>query len=67
VTVAGGSEAVADDGPGLPSHERDPLAGAREPISAEHGGGPGLWVVAWPVARVGAPSRCGTASPVDPP
>jgi len=41
---------VADNGPGIPGHERDLLTGERDVSRVEHGEGLGLWVVSW-VAR----------------
>jgi PAS domain S-box-containing protein len=41
---------VADNGPGIPDHERDLLTGDRSVSRVEHGAGLGLWVVSW-VAR----------------
>ncbi|WP_267641944.1 PAS domain S-box protein [Haloarchaeobius amylolyticus] len=41
---------VADDGPGIPEHERALLTGDRDVTRVEHGDGLGLWVVNW-VAR----------------
>jgi PAS domain S-box-containing protein len=41
---------VADNGPGIPDHERDLLTGDRTVSRVEHGEGLGLWVVSW-VAR----------------
>lgn len=44
---------VSDNGPGLPTLERDLLSGDREQTSIEHGSGLGLWVVAWLVDQLG--------------
>ena len=44
---------VADDGPGIPDHEVEPVESGRE-TALEHGSGLGLWVVAWGAAAVGA-------------
>jgi signal transduction histidine kinase len=52
---------VADNGPGIPDHERDLLTGDRSVSRVEHGAGLGLWVVSW-VAR----SLGGTVSFGDP-
>ncbi|NHN42106.1 PAS domain S-box protein [Halorubellus sp. JP-L1] len=41
---------VADNGPGIPDHERDLLTGDRDVSRVEHGDGLGLRVVSW-VAR----------------
>ncbi|MFC6974334.1 PAS domain S-box protein [Halomicroarcula sp. GCM10025709] len=53
---------VADDGPGLPDHERAALLGESE-TPLEHGTGLGLWLVNWIVAasggRVAVPSEGG--------
>ena len=38
---------VADDGPGIPAHERAVVEGATEITQLEHGSGLGLWVVRW--------------------
>ena len=38
---------VADDGPGIPEHERDVVGGSTEITQLEHGSGLGLWVVRW--------------------
>lgn len=41
---------MADNGPGIPSQEREvPLEGDEEPL--KHGGGLGLWIVNWAVTR----------------
>lgn len=37
---------VADDGPGIPDHERAVLEDGRE-TPLEHGSGLGLWIVVW--------------------
>ena len=60
--AAGGVDiVVADNGPGIPDHERDLLTGDRSVSRVEHGEGLGLWVVSW-VAR----SLGGTVSFGDP-
>ena len=60
VTVSGRADAtqqevqltVADNGPGLPEHERAVIeAGEETPL--EHGSGLGLWAVNWIVTRLG--------------
>jgi PAS domain S-box-containing protein len=38
---------VADDGPGIPDHERSVVTGDREVTQLEHGSGLGLWIVKW--------------------
>jgi len=38
---------VADDGPGIPVHERAVVEGSTEITQLEHGSGLGLWVVRW--------------------
>lgn len=44
--------AIADNGPGLPEHERQPLrAGGEDPL--KHGSGLGLWTAKWGVTRMG--------------
>ncbi|QGA84242.1 histidine kinase N-terminal 7TM domain-containing protein [Halomicrobium sp. LC1Hm] len=49
----GGVEiAIADDGPGLPEHERDVLA-AGEETDLEHSTGLGLWLASWATRRLG--------------
>jgi PAS domain S-box-containing protein len=49
-TTDGVAITVADNGPGIPDHERDLLTGDRSVSRVEHGAGLGLWVVSW-VAR----------------
>lgn len=44
---------VADDGPGIPSAERNVVAGSREISQLEHGSGLGLWLVRWVVESYG--------------
>ncbi|UPV99038.1 sensor histidine kinase [Halorussus gelatinilyticus] len=44
--------AVADDGPGIPDHERAVLTDGGE-TDLEHGSGLGLWLVHWVVERSG--------------
>ena len=44
--------AVADDGPGIPDHERAVLTEGEE-TELEHGSGLGLWLVHWIVERSG--------------
>jgi signal transduction histidine kinase len=44
--------AVADDGPGVPEHERAVLTDGRE-TQLEHGSGLGLWLVYWVVEKSG--------------
>ena len=61
VTADGVAIVVADNGPGIPDHERDLLTGDRAVSRVEHGAGLGLWVVSW-VAR----SLGGTVSFGDP-
>lgn len=61
VTADGVAIVVADNGPGIPDHERDLLTGDRSVSRVEHGAGLGLWVVSW-VAR----SLGGTVSFGDP-
>jgi signal transduction histidine kinase len=46
------SVAVADNGPGIPEHERAVLE-AGEESDLEHGSGLGLWAVHWGVTRMG--------------
>jgi signal transduction histidine kinase len=43
---------VADDGPGIPDHERAVLTDGEE-TALEHGSGLGLWLVHWVVERSG--------------
>ena len=43
---------IADDGPGIPEHERSVLT-AGEETKLRHGSGLGLWVVHWVVTRYG--------------
>ncbi len=52
-TADGGVEvAVADNGPGIPDHERAVLeAGGEDPL--RHGSGLGLWAAQWGVAQMG--------------
>lgn len=38
---------VADDGPGVPDHERAAVLGEQEPTPLDHGSGLGLWLVRW--------------------
>lgn len=45
--------AVADDGPGIPAHERAVITGESEITALTHGSGLGLWLVAWTVETVG--------------
>ncbi|ELZ26165.1 integral membrane sensor signal transduction histidine kinase [Halogeometricum pallidum JCM 14848] len=55
VVGADGDEAtvaVADDGPGIPEHERSVLAEGEE-TALDHGSGIGLWVTKWLVGRSG--------------
>ena len=42
---------IADNGPGIPDHEREVLSSGRE-TPLEHGSGLGLWVAHWIVARI---------------
>jgi signal transduction histidine kinase len=44
--------AVADDGPGIPDHERTVLTEGEE-TALEHGSGLGLWLIHWIVERSG--------------
>jgi len=44
---------VADDGPGIPEHERALVTGERDITQLEHGAGLGLWLVAWLVSAYG--------------
>nr|WP_303647593.1 PAS domain S-box protein [Haloarchaeobius amylolyticus] len=57
VTVADGPETVtirvADEGPGLPEHERELVQGERDITQLEHGSGLGLWVVEAAVRSLG--------------
>ena len=61
VTVRHGSDrvrvTVADDGPGIPRHERAVVAGDTEPTQLEHGSGLGLWVARWVVEGYGGTVR----------
>lgn len=43
---------VADNGPGIPEHEREVLTAAEE-TPLQHSNGMGLWVVNWIVTRSG--------------
>lgn len=47
---------VADDGPGIPTHERTVLDSGRE-TPLEHGTGIGLWLVKWLATRYGGAVR----------
>jgi signal transduction histidine kinase len=42
---------VADDGPGVPDHEREPVLDGETPL--DHSSGLGLWVVRWAVDSLG--------------
>ncbi|GAB3687383.1 hypothetical protein GCM10028857_20410 [Salinarchaeum chitinilyticum] len=44
---------VADDGPGLPDHERRLLTGELDLTPLDHGNGLGLWLVRWIVTAYG--------------
>ncbi|WP_439028516.1 PAS domain S-box protein [Haloarchaeobius sp. DT45] len=50
---------VADDGPGIPEHERALLTGDRDVSRVEHGDGLGLWVVNWVARSLGGDVRFG--------
>ncbi|WP_435361332.1 PAS domain S-box protein [Haloarchaeobius sp. DFWS5] len=50
---------VADDGPGIPEHERAFLTGERDVSRVEHGDGLGLWVVNWVARSLGGEVACG--------
>ncbi|WP_435316945.1 PAS domain S-box protein [Haloarchaeobius sp. TZWSO28] len=50
---------VADDGPGIPEHERALLTGDRDVTRVEHGDGLGLWVVNWVARSLGGDVRFG--------
>ncbi len=57
ITVTSGRDgvvelSVADDGPGIPTHERRVVSVGRE-TTMEHGSGLGLWIVRWAVFRSG--------------
>jgi len=51
-TADGGRIEVADDGPGIPPEERNPLLEGEETPS-RHSSGIGLWLVSWTVTRLG--------------
>ncbi|QLK25183.1 PAS domain S-box protein [Natrinema zhouii] len=44
---------IADDGPGMPSEERELLEGDRKITQLRHGSGLGLWLVNWIVRQAG--------------
>lgn len=44
---------VEDDGPGIPTFERELVDGTREITQLEHGSGLGLWLVKWTVESYG--------------
>ena len=44
---------IADDGPGIPSEERELLEGDREITQLRHGSGLGIWLVNWIVRQAG--------------
>jgi signal transduction histidine kinase len=44
---------VADDGDGIPDHEREIVAGETEISPLQHASGLGLWLVAWVVDAYG--------------
>ena len=50
---------VADDGPGIPDHERSAVGGSTEITQLEHGSGLGLWVVRWVCESCGGRLRFG--------
>jgi signal transduction histidine kinase len=50
-TDEGLAVAVADNGPGIPDHERSVLAGTESQL--DHASGLGLWAVNWGVTRMG--------------
>ena len=50
---------VADDGPGIPDHERSAVSGSTEITQLEHGSGLGLWVVRWVCESCGGRLRFG--------
>ena len=57
ITVTSGRDgevelSVADDGPGIPAHERRVVSIGRE-TTMDHGSGLGLWIVRWAVFRSG--------------
>jgi len=51
---------VADNGPGIPDHERALLTGERDVSRVEHGEGLGLWVVSWVARSLGGTVSFGT-------
>ncbi|PSQ09256.1 hypothetical protein BRC95_01400 [Halobacteriales archaeon QS_5_68_33] len=50
---------VADDGPGIPDHERSAVGESTEITQLEHGSGLGLWVVRWVCESCGGRLRFG--------
>ncbi len=44
---------IADDGPGIPEHERSVLTDEGEITQLEHGSGLGLWLVSWVITALG--------------
>lgn len=44
---------VADNGPGIPEHEREVITGEGEETSLEHGSGIGLWLAFWAAEKSG--------------
>jgi signal transduction histidine kinase len=44
--------AVADDGPGIPEHELEPIRSGTE-TDLEHGSGLGLWLITWGAGSLG--------------
>lgn len=47
------SLAIADNGPGIPTAERELITGEREITQTDHGSGLGLWLTNWVVTRSG--------------
>jgi PAS domain S-box-containing protein len=44
---------VADDGPGIPTFERELVSGQRDVSQLEHGNGLGLWIARWTAESLG--------------
>jgi PAS domain S-box-containing protein len=44
---------IADDGPGIPEHERAVVTGDLDVTQLTHGSGMGLWLVAWAIQSLG--------------
>lgn len=55
--------AVADDGPGIPTVEREVLQGSRDIDPLHHGSGTGFWLIFWLVKRSGGELEFGKNEP----